>query len=297
MNSSQLVSTAGPFAQVNGIRIRYRISGSGEPVLLWHGFLGTSDVWRKVTLQLARTHQVIAPDMRGYGDSDKPEQGYDARTLAADFRALVKHLELGPVHLVAHDMGAPPALIWAGEHPEEVRTLTYLDEPVITSECLQQMIQFTPQGTQMGGLWWWQFALAPEIAETLLASHEREFLEWSYRHYCVMPGAIEAAAIDQTMRSFGAPGGVSGAFGVYRAIFETQAQTEPFTSHKVRLPVLGLGGEKSMGDRTRQMLTTVAANVQGGAVAGCGHFIPEEKPEELVARLRQFWVMPDQAQG
>ncbi len=99
------------------------------------------------------------------------------------------------------------------------------------------------------------------------------------------------------MRSFGASGGVSGAFGVYRAIFETQAQTEPFTRKKVRVPVLGLGGEKSMGDRTRQMLTTVAANVQGGAMAGCGPFIPEEKPEELVARLLQFWGMPNRAQG
>ncbi len=176
MHSSQLVSADDSFAQVNGLRLRYRVSGSGEPVLLWHGFLGTSDVWRKVAPLLAQTHTVIAPDMRGYGDSDKPKQGYDARTIAADFRALVKHLGLGPIHLVAHDMGAPPALVWAGEHPDDVRTLTYLDEPVITSECLPQVIQFTPQGTQMGGLWWWQFALAPEIAETLLAGHEREFL-------------------------------------------------------------------------------------------------------------------------
>ena len=297
MHSSPLIPADNSFAQVNGIRLRYRVIGSGEPILLWHGFLGTSDVWRKVMPLLAQTHRVIAPDMRGYGDSDKPRQGYDARTVAADFRALVETLGLGPVHLVAHDMGAPPALVWAGEHPNEVRTLTYLDEPVITSECLQQVIQFTPQGTQTGGLWWWQFALAPEIAETLLAGYEREFLQWSYRHYCVTPGAIEASAVDETMRSFSAGGGVSGAFGVYRAIFETQAQTEPFTRDKIRLPVLGLGGEKSMGDRTRQMLTTVAENVQGGVVADCGHFIPEEKPEELVARLRQFWGMPDRTQS
>ncbi len=279
----------GTATQVNGVRLHYIVRGQGDPVLLWHGFLGTSHVWRKVIPLLAQSHTVIAPDMRGYGDSEKPPQGYDARTLVADFRALVQELGLGPLHLVAHDMGAPPALVWAGEHPDEIRSLTYLDEPVITGDGLNQVLQFTPQGTQLGGLWWWQFALAPKIAETLLAGHEREFLEWSYRHYCITPGAIEAATVDETMRTFAAPGGVNGAFGVYRAIFETQAQTEPFTREKIRVPVLGLGGEKSMGDRTRQMLTNVANNVNGGAVPQCGHFIPEEKPEDLVMRLHRFW--------
>ena len=79
MTSSRAAAADNAFAQLNGIRLRYRVFGSGEPVLLIHGFLCTSDVWRKVMPLLAQTHTVIAPDMRGYGDSDKPEQDYDAR--------------------------------------------------------------------------------------------------------------------------------------------------------------------------------------------------------------------------
>jgi pimeloyl-ACP methyl ester carboxylesterase len=277
------------FIQVNGIQLNYAIAGQGDPVLLWHGFPGTSQSWRKVLPLLAQTHTVIVPDMRGFGDSDKPASGYDAHTLVADYRALLRVLDIGPIHLVAHDMGAPPALIWAGHHPDEIRTLAYLDEPIITSASLQELIRFTPESTVNGGLWWWPLALAPDLAEMLFTGREREILAWFYRYYCANPEAIEQSAIEETLRTFAAPGGVSGVMGVYRAIFETAAQTERFTRDKVRTPILGLGGEQCFGDRTRQLLTTVAENVQGGIVPNCGHFIPEEKPEELVKLLRDFW--------
>lgn len=276
-------------AVVNGVRLNYAVVGQGEPVLLWHGFPGTSQSWHRVVPLLARTHTVIVPDMRGFGDSEKPAQGYDAHTLVGDFRALLKHLGIGPLHVVAHDMGAPAGLVWAGHHPDEVRTLAYLDEPVITVDALAQLMRFTPEGTVRGGLWWWPLAFAPGLAETLFAGHEREVLGWFYENYCANREAIDAAAVDETMRSFAAPGGVSGVLGVYRAIFETQAQTERFLRDKVQVPVLALGGDKSFGDKTRALLTSVAEHVQGGVVTNCGHFIPEEQPEVLVRELRAFW--------
>lgn len=95
----------------NGVTLHYVIGGEGAPVLLWHGFLETWYCWRKVMPALTEKYTAIAPDMRGYGNSDKPQSGYDTRTLAEDFRQLVQQLRLGQVHLVAHDMGAPPALM------------------------------------------------------------------------------------------------------------------------------------------------------------------------------------------
>ena len=130
----------------------------------------------------------------------------------------------------------------------------------------------------------------PALAETLFSGYEREVLAWCYENCCTTPGAIEPAAFDETMRTSPAPGGVSGVLGVYRAIFETQSQTERFMREKVRVPVLGLGGDASFGDKTRALLTTVAENVQGGVLANCGHFIPEEQPEELVRLLSAFWA-------
>lgn len=109
---------------VGRVRLHYLVGGdpNGKPVLLWHGFLGTGHAWRKVMPVLAEAgHAVLVPDMRGYGDSDKPAgtEGYDARALAEEFRALARQIGFGgdkPLILAAHDMGGPPALLWAADH-------------------------------------------------------------------------------------------------------------------------------------------------------------------------------------
>jgi hypothetical protein len=93
------------------------------------------------------------------------------------------------------------------------------------------------------------------LAETLFTGREREVLAWFYKFYCANPDAIDADAVNETLRTFAAPGGVAGVFGVYRAIFQTRDQTKRFTRDKVRVPVLAPGGDKSFGDRTRELLT------------------------------------------
>ena len=105
-------------------------------------------------------YAVLVPDMRGYGDSDKPEgtTGYDARALAEEFRALVQVIGFGggkPMTLVAHDMGAPPALLWCADHPDEIAGLVYIEEPVMLSELLSKIIVYTPKGEARGSMWWW----------------------------------------------------------------------------------------------------------------------------------------------
>ena len=109
---------------------------------------------------------VLAPDMRGYGDSDKPDgtTGYDARALAEEFRALVQVIGFGagaPITLVAHDMGAPPALLWCADHPDEIAGLLYLEEPVLLPDLLSKIIVYTPETAARGSMWWWLLPLAP----------------------------------------------------------------------------------------------------------------------------------------
>ncbi len=276
-------------AIANGVNLHYVIGGSGAPILLWHGFLETWYCWRKVMPTLAQKYTVIAPDMRGYGDSDKPQSGYDARTLAEDFHELTEHLGLRQIHLVAHDMGAPPALLYAGTYPDEVVSLTYLEEPVLLTHHLQHIFQFAPDQMRGGGLWWWTFFLAAEIPEKLIAGREREFLTYFYHIYCDDPGAIEPGTVDEYLRTFATVDGVRGALGVYRAIFESIQQTELLTHNKIATPILALGGEKVTGDRVKTMLESVALNVRGGAIKQCGHFIPDEQPDELIDHLLKFF--------
>jgi len=280
-------------ATVDGVRLHYRLGGDpdGPPVLLWHGFLGTSYTWRKVMPALADAGlAVLVPDMRGYGDSDKPAgtEGYDARALAEEFRALVRHLDFGagrPLTLAAHDMGAPPALLWAADHPDEVAGLLYLEGPVLLAEVLSKVISFTPQTAQAGSLWWWLLALAPNAPEQLIVGNERAFLTWFYDRDPLTSKAIEPAAVAEYLRTFSGREGVLGALGVYRAAFTTMDQTAPLTKEKIGTRTFALGGAKGQGDRVRITVEMVARAVTGGTVADVGHFLPEESPDELVRQI------------
>jgi pimeloyl-ACP methyl ester carboxylesterase len=280
-------------AKVGGIRLHYRIGGDpqGPPVLLWHGFLGTSYAWRNVAPELADAGcAVLIPDMRGYGDSDKPEgaAGYDAGALSEEFRALVAGIGFGggrPLILAAFDMGAPPALLWAAEHPDEIAGLLYLEEPVLLQEVISKIIAFNPMAMERGSLWWWILPHAPNAPERLIVGNERAFLTWFYDRDPSTRRAIDSATIDEYLRTFAGREGVLGALGVYRTVFTTMQQTAPLTTSKVQVPIVALGGARAQGDRVRDMVSLVAKNVVGGTVPDCAHFLPEERPDEITRHI------------
>lgn len=283
-------------AVVNGIRLHYLIGGNphGKPIVLWHGFLGTAASWYKVMPLLAEAgYSVVVPDMRGYGDSDKPagNDGYDARALAEEFRALVKQIEFGigqKLVLVAHDMGAHPALIWAADHPEEIACLAYMEVPTMLEEFLSKIIVYTPEAMAKGSMWWWILPLAPGVSERLIVGHERKFLTWFYEGATADPASITEASIVETLRSFSGNEGVLGALGVYRAAFTTIDQTTLLKKSKVTIPILAIGGEKALGAKVAQMVEAVAKNVTGKVIPACGHFIPEEQPAEFMRLFQEF---------
>ena len=292
-NAPEIANFRSETSVVNGVRLHYWIGGTpnGPPVLLWHGFLATSYSWHKVMPLLAEAgFSILVPDMRGYGDSDKPAgtEGYDARALSEEFRELVRQIEFGagrPLIVAAHDMGAPPALLWAAEHPEEVAGLLYIDEPVMLSAVLTKIIAYTPEAMKEGSMWWWMIPLAPGVPERLIVGNERAFLTWFYDRHTASRDAISTADVDETLRSFAGREGVLGAMGVYRAAFTTIQQTEPLTIHKVKVPVVALGGTKGLGDHVLPMVKMVAENVEGGVIPDCGHFVPQERPEEIVRHV------------
>jgi pimeloyl-ACP methyl ester carboxylesterase len=281
-------------ALVNGVRIHYWIGGNpnGIPVLLWHGFLGTAYTWHKVMPLLAAAgFSVLVPDMRGYGDSDKPKgsDGYDARALSEEFRALVRTLDFGasrPLLVAAHDMGAHPALIWAADHPTEMAGLLYMEVPTMLSQFLTKIIAYTPEAMKMGSMWWWILPLAPDVPERLIVGHERAFLTWFYDGATARRESIDSDTVDEYLRTFSGIEGVLGALGVYRAAFTTMDQTAPLQKKRVKVPIIALGGQKGLGARVQEMVEAVAESVEGSVLPECGHFIPEEAPDEVFRRIQ-----------
>ena len=244
--------------------------------------------WREVATALAGAGMaVLVPDMRGYGDSDKPEgnEGYDARALAEECRSLCAQIGFGggkPFILAAHDMGALPALIWSSDHPGEVAGLLYIEAPVMLGEVLRQIIAYTPEAMARGSMWWWILPLAPGVPERLVVGNERAFLTWFYEGATAHPEAFTPEVVDEYLRTFSGREGVLGAMGIYRAAFTSIGQTEPLTEAKVTVPVVAIGGAKGLGPKVGEMAKLVAENVEANLLSDCGHFVQEECPDAVV---------------
>jgi len=279
---------------VAGVRLHYWTGGdpTGEPVILWHGFLSTAYAWRAVAPALAKAGlAVLIPDMRGYGDSDKPagNDGYDARSLAEEGRALIGAIGFGrgkPLIHAAHDMGALPALIWTADHPDEVAGLLYIEAPVMLGPVLRQVFSYTPQAMAQGSMWWWILPLAPGVPERLIVGNERAFLTWFYEgDHVVNHAAIAPEAVAEYLRTFTGKEGVLGSMGIYRAAFASIDQTEPLMTARITTPVVALGGEKGLGGKVGEMVAMIAENVEAHTLAGCGHFMTEERPEFVIGHI------------
>lgn len=281
------VSFAGTFSlhvcQLGDVQIHYVIGGRGEPVVLLHGWPQTWFEWRRVMPGLAERYTVIAPDLRGLGDSSRPVAGYDLRTLSGDIRRLVEHLGLGEIRLVGHDLGGPVAYAYAAQWPGDVVNLAVVEAPLL--------------GVQVEGvddlnhrLWHFMFHQAPDVPEALVAGRERMYLTWFYKTFAYDKGAIGEEEISEYVRCYAAPGGLRAGFAHYRAFPEDGLQVAGWAKSKLKMPLLALGGESSLGEITMKLYGAVAADVRGGVIPQCGHWVPEERPDDLTNQLLAFFA-------
>jgi pimeloyl-ACP methyl ester carboxylesterase len=271
-------------AMANGVRLHYVMGGQGDPVVLLHGWSQTWFEWRRVMPALAEQYTVIVPDLRGLGDSDKPADGYDTRTVATDIHELVMQLGFSRIFLVGHDIGGWVAYAYAAANREEVRRLALL-EIIAPDEPILQFTTLTPQGS----LWHFNFHFLRDLPEALIYGRERLYLSWFYRHGAYNPAAIDEKALNEYVRCYSAEGGMRPGFEYYRALFTDIEQTKENMQTKVEMPVLALGGEVSFGQFMGQEWTKYASNVQGQVAPQAGHWIPEEQPAFLADQLLRFF--------
>ncbi|QCW99468.1 alpha/beta hydrolase [Aggregatimonas sangjinii] len=273
---------------VNNTRLHIRKAGEGKVILLVHGWLGTSYTWRKVAPKLVENgYMVICPDMRGYGDSDKPNNGYDGLNLVEDLRAILKQLQITEkVNVVGWDMGALPTFLYAAKFPEELASITYMDEP-LPSVNLHKFTTYNRENH--GGYWHFGFNSAIDLPETLILGKEREF--WSYLHGLMLynPAAVSEEDMDEYMRTYANSAGIRGSVGWYRDALETTDQiAEAIENGKITVAVLALGGEYGS-SYTHSQLEPYCERIEGGIIPDCGHMIAEEKPEDLLEQLLKFY--------
>jgi len=271
--------------RANGVRINAWVGGEGDPVLLLHGYPQTGQMWRKVAPQLLNQFSVVCPDLRGYGDSDKPRDGYDKRTMAKDMHAVMAALGFERFALVGHDRGARVAHRLALDHPQSVKNLTVLD--IVPTHTV-----FRDAGKELAAAYWhWFFFQVPDLPEIMLANSAEPFLRNMFRALCHRQDAIEEPMFQDYLRAFTLPGTIRAGLEDYRAAATVDiAEDERDLDKKIACPVLAIWGEFGKMHTLFDVLATwrdKASDVRGHAVP-CGHFIPEEAPDALLRDLVPF---------
>ena len=274
-------------ATVNGIQIHYVRGGQGDPVVLLHGYPQSWYEWRHVMPALAQNYTVIAPDLRGFGDSSRPVTGYDGNTTAEDIYQLVSQLGFSNIFLVAHDVGSQTAYSYAAAHPSNVSKLVLMDFP---------FPGFLPPEFGENGPWWFAFHQTPDIPEILVQGHEREYISWFLKRLAYNPSAITEEDIDVFASHAKGPGGMRGQFEHFRAFPIDAEQNKESAKNKITMPVLVLGGDiypalggDYPGNFALASTQALAANVTGITVPLSGHWIPEEQPKFVIEQLAKFF--------
>ncbi len=278
------------YADVGEVMLHYVTAGSGPPLVLLHGWPQTWYEWRHVMPALAERFTVIAPDLRGLGDSSRPLTGYDKRTIGNDvWRLVTETLGHRTFHLVGHDWGGPTAYAIAASHPESVTKLAIIDV-VIPGDG--------GDFSQGGRRWHHQFHMTPDLPEALVQGRERLYLQWFYQTFAYRPGSIDEAALDEFARTYSQPGAMRAGFNYYRAMVEDAKvnAAQLATGFRLPMPVLAIGGGVSYphgrgrGADVEASMRRVANSVEGHVIAESGHFVPEEAPEEVARLLLGFFT-------
>lgn len=259
---------------------------SAPVVVLLAGFPQTWRAWRKVMPILAGQFRVIAVDLPGQGDSERPQGSYDTHTIAEYVHGAVKSLGVSSYWLVGHDIGAWVAFSLALEHESDLQGLALLDAgiPGIT---LPTSVPTDPD--RAWKTWHFAFHLVPGLPETLLTGREREYVSWFLRAKSFSPATFDEAEIDLYAAALAAGEGLRASLAYYRDATESARRNrQGLERQHLRLPVLGISSSHGSIPDLAASLRPWADHVVGAVVPEAGHFIPDEQPEAVAAALAGF---------
>ena len=275
-----------------GVTIRAAIDGNGPPLLLLHGHPQTHVTWRKIAPALAKHFTVIASDLRGYGDSSKPEGGenhssYSKRCMAQDQVLLMGALGYQRFSVAGHDRGGRVAHRMVLDHPEAVSRLALIDIAPTATMYARTNKEFATR------YFWWFFLIQPEpLPERMIGADPEFFLRKHIEGQIKIPDATEPAAFAEYLRCYNDPATRHAICEDYRAAATIDLKHDAEDSDiKIKAPLLAIWGGRGTVGALYDVVETwrdKATDVRGRAL-DCGHSPQEEQPEETIAELREFF--------
>jgi pimeloyl-ACP methyl ester carboxylesterase len=240
-------------------------------------------MWIPLFDEFGNDYTIIAPDMRGLGDSSKPAAGYDKKTMAADIHDLVKSLGYQKINLVGHDIGLMVAHAYAAQYPDEVEKLALLEALVPGVGDIWEKVFTSP------ALWHFHFVNSP-IALELVKGRELIFLEHFWQTLSPHPETFSEADRQLYAKAYAQEGAMCAAFEMFKA-FNNQdaADNRKFAATKLTMPVLTIEGDKAKGGALEMQARLIATKVASIMLADTGHWLVEERPAETKAALKQFF--------
>lgn len=268
-------------ATVNGIKIHYVIGGKGDPLVLVHGFGQNWYMWNRLLPELSKHFTVIAPDLRGVGESDKPEGGYDKKTMASDIHELVNQLGYKKINLAGHDIGLMVAYAYAAQYGDIVNKVALMDALLPGIEPVWSNVK--------GSAWWFGF-FAWSASGEIVKGKEKEFLTnfWPVVGHAKDLFTPEESA--EFIRAYATPGGTTSAFKWFGAFEQDGKDNLIFMKKKLKMPLLAMGGEYFAAAFLKDHSKLVAENVTESKIAGSGHWLVQENTAQVQKDLLAFFL-------
>ncbi|MEU1116282.1 MULTISPECIES: alpha/beta hydrolase [unclassified Streptomyces] len=264
----------------NGVELNVAVAGDGPAVLLLHGFPHTWRLWSDIMGPLSERYRVIAPDLRGLGASTRAVAGYDAGTLATDVEGLLDALDEPSAAVVGIDAGTVPAVLLALRRPARVRRL-------VVMEALLGRLPGAEQALAGGAPWWFGFHAVPGLAETVLAGNEAAYIQWFLDSGTLgrgVPDEIRTAFV----HAYTGTEALRCAFSYYRALPTSARQIQDAVAKaRLTMPTMAVGSHP-VGAGLERQLRPIADDLVAHHLQDCGHIIPLDRPDALLALLGPF---------
>ena len=266
--------------EINGVKLHYLTAGHGTPLILLHGYAETSRMWRPIIPQLAERFTVVAPDLPGIGDSDIPADGLDMKSAAVRIHDLAKSLGVQKAEVVGHDIGLMVAYAYAAQYPAEVTKLVLMDA-FLPGVPGWEEIYNSPNI--------WHFRFNGPTPEALVQGRERTYFTYFWNDLAADKNrSLPQADREAYIAAYSRPGRMHAGWAYFVSFLQAAKDFHQLSQTKLTMPVLTIGGDKSLGEALGQQAKLVATDAKVIVLKNTGHWVLEEQPKETTDALLNF---------
>ncbi|WP_166365662.1 alpha/beta fold hydrolase [Pseudomonas akapageensis] len=269
-------------AAVNGVVLHYVTVGQGPVVLCMHGWPQNHREFLPVIEGFTDKYTFIAPDLRGYADSDKPFVGYEPKTIAQDMLDLLDVEKVDKFHILSHDLGGPPSVALAYMASNRALSLSTIETPFFG-------LDFPGYVDPRVAYWHLSMHMNMDITRMLIEGREEQYLRHFFRDFAYNPSAFSEEEVQQYVMQMRQPGNLRASLNHYGYIPQMAEQTAELAKIKLSVPMLAWAGRVSFGNHCFACAKAIATSAKGGVIEECGHWVFEEKTDFIREELGAFW--------